>query len=182
MYYTLPIVSRRRQVSHHVDWLHRATGSRDRAPSGDDVTTQRTTERTTDAVVRRSGTVWIGYGAPLAAAAVAAWAFYGPGRFDATALRLSLEVFGTGAAVGAFWTRQDGHAGLLAFAATGFAVTGLLSLSTIGPLAWLAGALCAVALVDAAHVADRQGETLGRVPWIGGVVAAVVSLASNLIL
>ncbi len=67
---------------------------------------------------RREGTALLGYGAPLVAAALAAWAFFGPGRFDPTELRLGLEIFGTAAALGAVLPNRDLHVGLLAFAAT----------------------------------------------------------------
>ncbi|HEX9766807.1 MAG TPA: hypothetical protein VGA36_08580 [Nitriliruptorales bacterium] len=143
-----------------------------------------TTERSTDpaATRRRDGNLWLGYVAPLVAAVLAAWAFYGPGRFDSTPLRLSLELFGTAAAVGAFWPGRDWHVWLLGFAAAGFALTGLASLSTIGPLAWLAAALCVVAIVDAAHTADREGASLGRVPLLGALVAAAVIAGVHLVL
>jgi len=131
-------------------------------------------------LARREGTSWIGYGAPVLAAAVSAWAFFGAGRYDPTATRLSLEIFGTLAGIGAVLPSRSAHVGLLAFAAAGFGLTGLFSLATVGPLAWLAGALCVVAIVDAAHAADREGSSLGRVPLAGalaaGLVAALVKL------
>lgn len=132
--------------------------------------------------LRRQGNPLMGYVAPLLAAGLSAWAFYGPGRFDATALRLSLEVFGTAAAVGAFWSARHGHVALLSFAAAGLGLTGVASLSTIGPLAWLGAALCVVAVVDAAHVADRDGQSLGRVPLAGTLVAAALTVVVHLLL
>lgn len=120
--------------------------------------------------------------APLAAAALAVVAFFGHGRYDETALRLGLEIFGTAAAAAAVVRPPTVRTFLCGAAAAGFFVIGLQTLDSMGPIAWLASALVAAAIVDAAHVADQSGTKLGAPPMAGAAAGLALQSFALLVL
>lgn len=121
-------------------------------------------------------------GAPLAAAVLSAVAFFVHGRYDETALRLGLEIFGTAVAVAAVLRPPALRTFLCGAAAAGFFVIGLQTLDTMGPIAWLAAALAVAAIVDAAHVADQSGTKLGVPPMAGAAAGLALQSLALLVL
>lgn len=124
----------------------------------------------------------LGYGCPVAAAAVALVALYGPGEQDVSAFRAALAVFAAaavvGAGVGTVWARAFWLSG----SATGLLLVGAFTMPTAGSLAWLAAGFVFAGIVDAYRLADERGVRLGHAPWSGiaaGTVAfAVLSVAA----
>lgn len=122
------------------------------------------------------------FGAPLAAAVLSAVAFYRHGRYDETALRLGLEIFGTAIAVTPLLRPPALRTFLCGAAAAGFFVIGLQTLETMGPVVWLASALAAATIVDAAHVADQSGTKLGVPPLAGAITGLALQSVALLVL